>query len=413
MKQIFALVLVVLLSIFACSHTKNAIGNKRIANNEPANQPNADATILPAAELSGLKINQVQIIASHNSYHLRTDAAVLRFLSGLYKMHILPRDLNPEWIDYTNASLTEQLQKYGVRGLELDVWNDPEGGRYYNRMGKSFVFKSVSSKVEALKKPGFKILHIPDFDFMSTNYTLVDALQEIKKWSDANPKHLPVFINIETEVSTPGDEMHMLKRMTHAAPFDSLAAENIDKEIKSVFGENLEGVLTPDEVRAGYPSLEQAVLAGNWPTVKAAAGKVVFIVDGDGNSNEVYKKGHPSLHGRAMFVYAAPGTAEAAFVIQNDALRDFKNIKKLVAQGYIVRTRSDDGTKQARSGDSTDMRAAISSWAQIISTDYYRPDYRAGTKGWTSYHVQVPGGGMARVDSIAATRFIKNTVIKE
>ena len=413
MKHIFALVVVIALCLFACSHTKNAASNQLISSNEPANPPNADATILPAAELAELKINQIQIIASHNSYHIRTDAAILRFLKGLYNVHLLPRDLNPDWIDYTNALLTDQLQKYGVRGLELDVWNDPDGGRYYDRMGKSFVFKSVSSKVEALKKPGFKILHIPDFDFMSTNYTLVDALQEIKKWSDANPKHLPVFINIETEVSTPGDEMHMLKHMTHAAAFDSLAAENLDKEFKCVFGEKLEGVLTPDEVRAGYPSLEKAVLAGNWPTVKAAAGKVVFIMDGDGNSNEVYKKGHPSLQGRAAFVYAAPGTAEAAFVIQNDAPRDLNNIKKLVQQGYIVRTRSDDGTKQARTGDSTDMRAAITSWAQIISTDYYRPDPRAGTNGWSNYHVQVPGGGMTRVDSIAAPRFVKNTLVKE
>ncbi len=90
MKQIFALVLVVSLSIFACSHTKNAVGNKVASNNEPANLPNADATILPASELAELKINQVQVIASHNSYHLRTDAAVLRFLSACIKCIFCP-----------------------------------------------------------------------------------------------------------------------------------------------------------------------------------------------------------------------------------------------------------------------------------------------------------------------------------
>jgi len=354
-----------------------------------------------------LKINQLQIIASHNSYHLKTDPAVFRFLTGLYKAHLLPADLNPEGIDYTNAPLTEQLEKYGVRGMELDIWNDPDGGRYYDRMGRSFVFKSVGSRVAALKQPGFKLIHIPDFDFLSTNPTLVDALKEIKRWSDAHPNHLPLFINLETEVSTPGDEIKILKRLTHAAPFDSLAAENLDREVKSVFGETLEGVITPDQVRGNFTTLEQAVLAGNWPTVKTAAGKIIFIIDGDGTSGDVYRKGHPSLKGRALFVYSEPGTPEAAFVIRNEPVPKFADIQQRVKQGYIVRTRSDDGTRQARIGDYTDMNAALSSWAQIISTDYYRPDPRAGTKGWTNYHVQLPGGGIARADSISAPEIQK------
>ncbi len=360
-----------------------------------------------------LKINQIQIIASHNSYHLRTEPAILRFLTGLYNLHLLSKDLNPKYIDYTNAPLTDQLEKYGVRGLELDVWNDPTGGRFYKRKGRALVFKPTASKIEALKQPGFKLLHIPDFDFISTNLTLVDALKEIKRWSDAHPNHLPVFINIETEVSTPGDEIKFLNKLTHAAPFDSLAAENLDKEVKSVFGEKLDGVLTPDEVRGKHPTLEKAVLAGNWPTIKEAKGKVIFIIDGDGNSGEVYKTGHPSLAGRALFVYSNPGTPEAAFVIFNDPKSDFANIQKRVKEGYIIRTRSDDGTKQARSGDSTDMHAALSSWAQIVSTDYYRPDPRAGTKGWSDYCVQLPGGVHARIDSISAPNTQKDQKIKE
>ena len=36
-----------------------------------------------------LKINQIQIIASHNKdYHLRTEPAILRFLTGLYNLHL-------------------------------------------------------------------------------------------------------------------------------------------------------------------------------------------------------------------------------------------------------------------------------------------------------------------------------------
>jgi hypothetical protein len=60
-----------------------------------------------------LRMNQIQVIASHNSYHIRTDKAVMRFLKNLYAMHLLPAEFNPREIDYTNVSLTEQFEKYG------------------------------------------------------------------------------------------------------------------------------------------------------------------------------------------------------------------------------------------------------------------------------------------------------------
>ncbi|MDB5282252.1 MAG: hypothetical protein JWO06_1327 [Bacteroidota bacterium] len=348
-----------------------------------------------------LKINQIQVIASHNSYHLRTDAAVLRFLKALRGMGLLPADLDPKQIDYNNAPLTDQLEKYGVRGLELDVWNDPEGGRFYHRMGKQYVFKTTSSGTDALMQPGFKLLHIPDFDFRSTNNTFKEAIAEVKKWSDAHPDHTPVFINVETETSAPGDQIHFLKRLTRAAPFDSVAADELDLEVKSVFGEQLNGVITPDQVRGNYLTLEEAVLAGNWPTLGAARGKVIFIMDAGGNSATVYRKGHPSFKNRTMFVYAEPKTPEAAFVIMNEPDVFYTKIQQRVKQGYIVRTRSDEGTFEARSGDYKRMNCAFASCAQIISTDYYKPDARAVSKQWSNYHVQFAGGSMIRVDSIS------------
>ncbi len=360
-----------------------------------------------------LKINQLQIIASHNSYHLKTEPAIFRFLSFIHALGILPSSYNPQYIDYSNASLTEQLDKYGLRGLELDVWNDPEGNRFYKRAGRKFVWKKASSKIAALQPPGFKILHIPDFDFNTTNYTFKDALQEIKKWSEAHPNHLPVFINIETEVSAPGNQIHMLRGLAKAAPFDSTAANNLDKEVKDVFGEKLNGVITPDEVRSNYTTLEQAALAGNWPTLASARGKIIFIIDADGQSGNVYKAGHSSLQGRAMFVYSKPGEAEAAFVIANDPVKEHERIQQLVKQGYILRTRSDENTWEARQGDYSRINAAFTSGAQIVSTDYYRPDPRAGKHGWTNYHVQFFSNTMARVDSISGASLINAPITEQ
>ena len=348
-----------------------------------------------------LKLNQIQIIASHNSYHMRTDKAVLRFLKELHNMHLLPHGLNPDELDYTNVPLSVQLEKYGVRGLELDVNNDPTGGRFVDRRGLAWVWKRSKSKDPDMKQPGFKLIHITDFDFNSTNATFVGALREIKKWSDEHPDHLPVFINVETKTEATGDMVPQLHKLAKSAPFDSAAADALDKEVKSVFGDNLGGVITPDQVRGSYTTLESAALAGHWPTLKEARGKVVFIIDGDDKSREVYQKGHPSYTGRAMFAYSKPGTPEAAFVIVNDP-DNAPRIQQYVKQGYIVRSRCDEGTMEARTGDYTQMRKAMTSWAQIISTDYYKPDDRAGKKGWTNYQVKFPNGELARIDSISA-----------
>ena len=362
--------------------------------------------------VDSLKINQISILASHNSYHLKTDSNVFAFMIQVDSQGILPYD--PHELDYIHLPLTQQLEDYKIRGLELDIWNDPTGDRFYYRgMYSLMSLPSAASNVEVLKNPGFKILHIPDIDFNPTNYTLISALTEIKTWSDAHPNHLPVFINIETEVEAPGD-MFALSNFVHAAPFDAAAADELDVEIKSVFGRNLDGVITPDKVRGNFATLEQAVLAGNWPTLGAARGKVMFITDPDGSSGRVYMSGHPSLRGRAAFVYVNPGMPEAAFVkINGPTGSSTAQIQQAVRQGYIVRTMSDDATIEARSGDYSRMNAAFTSYAQIVSTDYYKPDYRAGTPGWSNYHVILPGGGPGRVDSVSAPAQIGFGALKE
>jgi thiamine monophosphate kinase len=47
-------------------------------------------------------------------------------------------------------------------------------------------------------------------------------------------------------------------------------------------------------------------------------------------------------------------------------------IKDLVAKGYIIRTRADSDTREARLNDKSSFMAACNSGAQIITTDYYR-----------------------------------------
>ena len=222
---------------------------------------------------------------------------------------------------------------------------------------------------------------------------------------------MPLFVNVEAKSDAPSDILPQINYLTKSIPYTAELCDDMDEEIKSVFGNDLQKVITPDKVRGNYSTLREAVLAGNWPTLKEARGKIIFIMQG--GAETLYKAGHASLQGRAMFVYANPSSDEAAFVIRNNSTGSFTDIQQLVAQGFIVRTRTDAGTKEARSGDVTDRESAFNSGAQIISTDYYKPDSRAGTPGWTDFQVQFPNGELARINPISAAGQQSLGTIKE
>ncbi len=70
-----------------------------------------------------------------------------------------------------------------------------------------------------------------------------------------------------------------------------------------------------------------------------------------------------------------------------------KTINALVKQGYLVRTRTDESTEQARTNDTTRRDLALSSGAQMLSTDYPSSE----PSPWTNYSVGLPrwtGGAM-------------------
>jgi hypothetical protein len=66
------------------------------------------------------------------------------------------------------------------------------------------------------------------------------------------------------------------------------------------------------------------------------------------------------------------GNPNAAFRIINDPIKNFEKIKNLVALGYMVRTRADADTQEARNNDYNRFEKAKASGAQVITTDYYQ-----------------------------------------
>src|SRR5688500_8144269 len=71
----------------------------------------------------GPRLDQVQCIGSHNSYHIAPDDFTKKLIRTVAKG-------DAENIDYTHPPLTEQLERMGLRQFELDLYADPEGGRY-------------------------------------------------------------------------------------------------------------------------------------------------------------------------------------------------------------------------------------------------------------------------------------------
>jgi hypothetical protein len=132
--------------------------------------------------------------------------------------------------------------------------------------------------------------------------------------------------------------------------------------------------------------------------LRDARGKVLFALDNGGSKRDSYVAGHPALAGRVLFTDSPPGAPEAAFVKLNDPLADGPLITDLVRAGYIVRTRADADTMEARTGDTTRREAALASGAQFVSTDYRE----LGPFG-TDYMVELPGGLAARCNPVSAS----------
>ena len=306
-----------------------------------------------------LPINKVQIIGSHNSYKQAIDTA----LFAMFK------EKNPDaamGLEYSHVTLAEQLD-LGLRNLEIDVYADEKGGKYAHPKGLEWEAASHPPAYDPdgeMNKPGFKVFHVQDLDFRSNCFTFAGCLRQLKAWSDAHPDHYPIYITMNAK-----DEEIKAAGFTIPEKFTGDVFSRLDKEILDNLGRNY--VLTPDDIRGSYPTLEQAVLAGHWPSMKTARGKFFFILDEGGDHRTSYIAGHPSLKGRVFFTDSPAGTPEAAFMIINNAKRDQEKIKEMVKKGYMVRTRADSDTREARANDKSGFQAACASGAQIITTDYY------------------------------------------
>ncbi|GAA3192856.1 phosphatidylinositol-specific phospholipase C1-like protein [Actinocorallia longicatena] len=337
------------------------------------------------ADAPALRLNQIQVVGSHNSYHVE----------------LPPNEFGPvsvvggsvtQGLQYSHPPLDQQFAGQHVRQIELDLYADPKGGQYA-RPPIRLITGQKPDYDPAMNEPGTKVLHIAGLDYHSTCVSLTACLRAVKKWSDANPSHIPIAILLEfkdtLDIPVKGIPPVPLTTWTRARLLDA------EQEILSVFARG--DILAPDDVRSPGKSLEQSVLTDGWPLLDSVRGKVMFLMDGNQTQRAAYLEGNPSLEGRLVFTAGTPGQDDAAFVQRNDPN---SGIAALVEKGYLVRTRADADTVQARTGDTTMRDAALAGGAQWVSTDYPVPGLAA--RFATGYYTALPGFVTARCNPVSA-----------
>ena len=362
-----------------------------------ARSPRASARLVHFSELVNraiddrcVALNEIQVVGSHNSYHVVPRPALLQVF-----VSIDPAAL--EW-EYTNLPLDLQFETQGIRQIELDVFADPDGGLYANRLALALIGQNPASGEPALDEPGFKVLHVQHADFESTCLTFVACLEVVKAWSDANPYHVPIMILLEAK-----DEAFLTPTLPEPVFIGAAELRDLEDEIRSVFPEDR--IVKPDDVRGDHASLEDAILLDGWPMLGSVRGKVMSGLDSSGKRQE-YLDGDPSLAGRLIFPNSAPGLPDAAFVKGNDPVSDPTLISDLVSAGYIVRTRADSGLAEGRTGDTSRREIALASGAQFVSTDFADPSAIVSVDPSQpfdpSYQVELPDDLAARCNPVTA-----------
>jgi hypothetical protein len=339
---------------------------------------------------ANLRLDQIQVIGTAESYKQRPGSALM----GLIRMG---GKKGAEALDYGLPTLASQLDN-DVRALRFDVAYDPQGGAYKNPAGASMAMDLLPDDyVKAMVKPGFKVIHVLDIDYRSSCLALTDCLRQVADWSTAHPRHLPIIISLKTnDAKTP------MPGATRPQACDEAALNALDDEIRAVFSPDQ--MITPDQVQGNHASLREAVLAHAWPKLGAARGKVIFVLDDSATKAKAYQGTRKALEGRAMFVTTDETSPLAAFVSIPDPLKDKARIEQAASAGFMVFTRADEDTREARNNNSARLDAAFASGAQIVQTNFVSADPSIG-----SYRVSLADNPAAlcgeRLESEHCVRF--------
>lgn len=311
----------------------------------------ADATPEVSADTApdpagSLRFDQIQTLGTHNSYHVLVGA---------------PADPSH---DYTHPPLPEQLDA-GGRHFELDVHRAPDGGPH-------------------------RVYHIVGIDPGTSCELLSDCLTQIRDWSLTNPAHHLLVVLIE-----PKDDIARLFADIGQDPRESGEdlwsghIATLDLVITSVFEPG--HLLTPLSFRARgtSPTIRHSLENRGFPTIAETRGKIAFVLNDTSEQRAEYRAAGEGL----MFVFGEVGDDDAAFVKADDPRSNPARVRDAVTRGYVVRTRADADLEI----DTDRREAALSSGAQLVTTDYPRQ-----SPPESGYGVWLDGGAPSRCNPVSA-----------
>jgi hypothetical protein len=269
-----------------------------------------------------LRLNQIQMLATHNSYK-KTGVPLGRLFVGLGENFNEARALK-----YGYKTITEQLQ-LGIRSMEFDV---------------------------RLRKTQFEINHVPLVDNSSVAPNFELALKEIKMYSENHSNHIPIIIIIELK----DDWMILDHALQKIEPRHLLILNDL---IKDTLGDHL---FQPNDMIEPNLSLKESIDLNGWPKLNTLLGKVLVVLH-PGSFTNMYHQTDESLESLSMFIGLYSNQIDrdyASFVIHNTP--NVEQIQQMINQNLIVRTRIDSELVFTESR----FLEAIISGAQILSTDF-------------------------------------------
>lgn len=269
-----------------------------------------------------IKLNDIQLLASHNSYK-KTGLALGRLFVGLGDSFAEARALK-----YGYLSLTNQFE-LGIRSMEFDV---------------------------RLRNETFEITHVPLVDSSSVAVDFKRALEEIKLYSTNNPNHLPMIFIIEMK-----DDWMVLDPSLNA--FDQEALIQFDALIQEVMTDSL---MTPQDIISDGKTLRQTIKEDGWPSLNTLLGRSFFVIH-PGTYSQMYANIDPNLDQLSVFIGAYSDQSlepYASFFVENNPFDE--EIPGLIEENFMVRTRIDANLIF----DRVRMEQAIASGAQILTSDF-------------------------------------------
>ncbi len=310
-------------------------------NYTPKKESDIASFDLEKAIEDGVKLNEIAILGTHNSYQ-RLATAETRFAMNIIDA-ITFKKAGLDTFDFEMDTLTEQLEM-GVRNVEIDI-----------------------ETLDKDEKIEFKVTHNSLIDNASSAYDFTKALQEIKMWSDNNPNHIPVIIIVEPKSFV--IEINGMKK------FSLEYAQELDKIVSDTLGDSL---LTPKDMLRDYASFKEMRENDDWISLKEAQGKILVLLH-DCDVTESYIALDETIKTQNMFPmlrYDDRNESYTSFILENDAWRaSERKIENIDESNLIVRTRADVYPEYS------DERYEVieDCGSQIITTDF--PEKVDGNEG--------------------------------